>query len=33
MDREHWTKGMNKFLWNTGVLTHDFGAGAVQFKY
>lgn len=24
MGREHWTKGRNKFLWNTGVLTHDF---------
>lgn len=27
MGREHWTKGINKFLWNTDVLTHDFVGG------
>lgn len=27
IDSEHWTKGMSKFLWNTGVLTHDFLGG------
>lgn len=32
IDSEHWTKGMSKFLWNTGVLTHDF-FGGLQFKY
>lgn len=24
MGRQDWTKGLNKFLWNTSVLTPDF---------
>lgn len=27
MGREHWIKGMNKFLWNISVLIHDFVGG------
>lgn len=27
MGREHWTKGIITFLWNTCVLTHDFVEG------